>query len=213
LNLFDLHTAQPESARAAIFSRHGEAALAYFSTLLGSAPGRPQLVLVSRPRKSGYARRGYVVVVDDGQAAIEAPLASFIAHEFGHLWFGNANATTRHRWLDESISEYLALRYVEHGMGSAARDAMIERKRTSAAGIGQVLRPEAGTPALYSKGPLILLDLERKIGRPALDKILATAASRKTATTEEFLGIVAAHSAEAQADWLEAALLASNQQE
>jgi hypothetical protein len=65
------------------------------------------------------------------------------------------------------------MRYLEGEFGVAERDAMLARKRTAAAKAGPMVgdkRPSG--VALYQKGPVLLFDLEARIGRPTLDRIL-----------------------------------------
>jgi hypothetical protein len=185
---FSFYAADPDSELSGLYRRHGDLALAYLEDLLGPLrTGRPALVVVRRPRASGYARKGYVVVTDQNRPSNPAGTAKFIAHEFGHLWFSNANAATDDRWLDESTAEYVGLRYVEHAFGSPARVAMVERMRTAAAAAPPVLGERRNGSSIYEKGPLLLFELEDQIGRERMDSLMRVLASGRIDTTTEFL--------------------------
>jgi hypothetical protein len=203
---FELFARDLESERARLFRKHGIASIRFLEGWLGPMPNKPaRLVLVSRPRASGYARKGYIVFTE-GNDSTEEGAAKFTAHEFAHAWFSNANATTEHRWLDESIAEYVAIRYVEKTIGEAAAAAMFQAKQESASRAPAVLKAPADGGAIYAKGPLLLRELEGRIGRATLDAILAEAAQRRVGVTSEFHAILTSRASAADADWFGARL-------
>ena len=207
---FELFARDLESERARLFRSHGTASIRFLESWLGPMPKKPaRLVLVSRPRTSGYARQGYVVFTE-GNKMTQEGAAKFTAHELAHAWFSNANAATEHRWLDESIAEYVSIRYVEEAFGEPAAEAMFEAKRTSAAAAPPVLRAPPDGGAIYAKGPLLLRELERRIGRQTLDAVIAEAARRKVGVTADFLEILGARASAADAAWLAARLKDDN---
>jgi hypothetical protein len=145
-------------------------------------------VIVRRPRESGYARPGYIVVTETGAALDSAGLAKFMAHELAHSWFSKADPWGEDYWLTESPAEYLALRYVEASLGAEARERLVAPKRALAERAGPILgRGRPGENALYAKGPLLLMELELAITRDALDLVLRHAAAAETPTTAGFL--------------------------
>jgi hypothetical protein len=172
-------------------------------------PGRPaRLVMVKRARESGYARPGYVVVTDTDRGA-ERGIAKFVAHEFAHAWWSSGNATTEDRWLSEGIAEYAALRYIEHAFGAAALEEMIaerrERAKTAKSVLGGGLR---GNPELYNKAPVLLFELEGRIGRERMDRLLGRLARDPPDTTADFMRALSEAAGEAAQREFDAAMRA-----
>jgi aminopeptidase N len=145
-----------------------------------------RVVVVRRPRTSGYARKGYIVFTENSRGN-EAGVAKFAAHEFAHLWFSNANSQTSDRWLDESTAEYVSLRYVQDAMGAEALERLIAPKREVARTAKPVVGDTRTDAELYDKGPLLLFELEQAIGREKMDRLLAIVAARKIGVTADFL--------------------------
>lgn len=203
---FELFARDPGNEHGRLYLKHGTASIRFLEKWLGPMPGKPaRLVVVSRPRVSGYARKGYIVFTE-GAKGSERGTAKFTAHEFAHAWFSNANASTEHRWLDESTAEYASLRYVEEAFGKTAFEEMLAAKRKSAATAKPVLTANAGDAALYGKGALILHGLEERIGRDRLDTVLAEVARRNIGDTAEFLAFLSEQTDPATAAWLRAEL-------
>lgn len=188
----ELCAADPQSPIAAIYQRQGAAALKFLQDWFGPIPnGSPKVVVISRARDSGYARTGYVVVTDHGETPPEFRLAKFICHEFSHAWWSPAKADTEDHWLTESLAEYTGMRFVEAAFGVEDRDWYLTRKRETAAKAQPILgggRRDEDT--LYSKGPVLLFDLEARIGRPKMDAMMARLGRKPPRTTAEFLAVL-----------------------
>src|SRR3546814_20124500 len=91
-------------------------------------------------------------------------------------------------WLVESAAEYMSMRYVEHVFGAEELAKNIAAKREATKDAGPVMghgRPNR--VQLYGKGPLLLLDLEHRIGRPAMDRLMIAMAREPVHTTPIFL--------------------------
>jgi hypothetical protein len=189
---FEFYAADLEGASARVYRRHGEAAQRFLESLYGPMPGSPaRVVMVRRPRVSGYARPGYVVVTE-GRTGAEVGQAKFVAHEFAHAWWNGGNSNTEDRWLSESTAEYAAVRYVEAAFGVAARDEMLMSKRQAAAKAGPVLGAGRRTDAeLYNKGPVLLFELEQRIGRERLDQVMRELARNPPKVTADFMRVLA----------------------
>jgi hypothetical protein len=204
---FTLYAADPGSAMARLYLDHGARSRAWLSGWLGDiGQDRVALAIISRPRTSGYARKQFIVTTDQGEAPNPAPRAKFIAHELAHLWLSNANATTTDRWLDESTAEYAGLRYVEDAFGKEERDRLLEPKRAEAAKAPPLLGGAPTGAGLYSKGPLLLFELETRIGREAMDRLIGEVARRRIGRTPDFLAALARLTTPADAGWFEAKL-------
>lgn len=182
-----------------IFHRRSIDAARFMADWFGRPRDPIRIVVVSRPQTMGYARAGYTVVSDGGEAAAaaaqgefpESNPARYVAHEIAHAWWSPADPLTEDYWLSESVAEYVALRYIEAAFGRADLDRMVRAKQERAAGAGPLLaRRRPNSTQLYQLGPLLLLDLEQAIGREALDETLRRLGRRPPATTAEFLAVL-----------------------
>ena len=201
---FEFYAADLATNASEVYLRHGKAIVRFLEDWFGTMPGRPaRVVIVRRQRKSGYNRFGYIVMTDGGPQE-EAELAQFMAHEFAHSWWSPCDPRTEHRWLSESIAEYVALRYIEVAFGPNARDKALAIKRESAAKAGPLLGAgEREDAELYNKGPLLLADLETKIGRARIDSLLAELAHHPPHVTAEFMRALAARAGDEAASAFE----------
>src|SRR3546814_19132716 len=99
-----------------------------------------------------------------------------------------ASPLTDDFWLVESAAEYMSMRYVEHAFGAEELTKNIAAKRDATKDAGPVMGH--GRPnriQLYGKGPLLLLDLEHRLCRPALDRLMIALAKEPVPTPPAFL--------------------------
>lgn len=180
-----------------IFAANAGPIMAYYDNLFGPLPPGPPIRLVVVPRDGGgYERRGFIST-PDGSAELKVhPVfadwepARFIAHEFSHAWWWDAEAWTENYWLAESMAEYSSLRYTQFAFGDGPYETFLKRKIEPAKTAGPIIGAGGGRPsraALYMKGPLLLVDLEKKIGRPAMDRLLGILGRDHPHTTADFL--------------------------
>jgi len=200
----EVYAADFSAPLVAIFERQAVAATRFLQEWLGPLPRPVRLVVVSRDHTVGYARTGYTVVSDGGEAVRKAAeeagypepgSARHIAHEFAHAWWKNGDPLTEHYWLTESLAEYTAMRYIDAAFGQEEAQRIVARWRVRGEDAGPVLghgRPTGDQ--LYRRGPLLLHGLEQRIGREQLDRVLTTLAldpPRETAQFMQALGAVA----------------------
>ena len=204
---FELYAADLSAEASKTDLRQGAAVVAFLEAWFGTMPGRPaRVVVVRRQRKSGYSRLGYIVMTEGGTQR-EAELAQFMAHEFAHAWWAPCDPRTEHRWLSESIAEYVALRYIEAALGPTALEEALASKRDMARKAGPLLGAGEGDDAeLYSKGPLLLFDLETRIGRARMNELLAGLARDPPRVTAEFMRALTALAGEGPARVFEQAM-------
>jgi hypothetical protein len=180
-----------------IFAKNAGPIMAYYTNLFGPLPPGPPVRLVVVPRNGGgYERRGFISTPDGSEDIKRDPNfkewepARFIAHEFSHAWWWDADPMSENYWLAESMAEYSSLRYTQFAFGDGPYQTFVDRKRDSAKTAGPIIGNGGGRPsriALYQKGPLLLIDLEHKIGRPAMDKLLGILGRNHPHTTADFL--------------------------
>src|SRR3546814_17081703 len=84
-----------------------------------------------------------------------------------------ASPLTDDFWLVESAAEYMSMRYVEHAFGPEELAKNIAEKRKATVDVGPVMghgRPNRLQP--HGTGPLLLVALENRLGRPARDRVM-----------------------------------------
>jgi hypothetical protein len=185
------------------YVKHAEGAARYFEAMYGPLPRKVRMAQVWRERSMGYARTAYTVLSEGGRSTpdiTEVNPGRYVAHEIAHAWWMLASPLTDDFWLVESAAEYMSMRYVEHAFGAEELTKNIAAKRDATKDAGPVMGH--GRPnriQLYGKGPLLLLDLEQRIGRPAMDRLMIAMAKEPVHTTPVFLkhltAIAGAHAA------------------
>ena len=173
------------------YVKHAEGAARYFEAMYGPLPRKVRMAQVWRDRSMGYARTAYTVLSEGGRNTpdiTEVNPGRYVAHEIAHAWWMLASPLTDDFWLVESAAEYMSMRYVEHAFGPEELAKNIAAKRDATTEAGPVMghgRPNR--VQLYGKGPLLLLDLEHRIGRPAMDRLMIAMAKEPVHTTPVFL--------------------------
>lgn len=177
--------------RSQQYIKHSEAAARYFEAMFGPLPRKVRMAQVWRERSMGYARTAYTVVTE-GRAGSpedsEVGPGRHVAHEIAHAWWMLASPLTDDFWLVESAAEYMSMRYVEQAFGPEELAKNIAAKREATTKAGPVMghgRPDR--VQLYGKGPLLLVDLEHRIGRAAMDRLMIAMAKEPVHTTAVFL--------------------------
>lgn len=180
--------------RSVYYIRNSENAARFFSAWFGPLQHTVRMAVVNRQRSMAYARTAYTVFTEGtgNQAELpEAGPARHAAHEVAHAWWMLASPITDDFWLVESAAEYCAVRYIEHAFGAAEAERFLAEKRTASADAGPVMghgRPNR--VQLYQKGPLLLVDLEHRIGRPAMDRLMAEMSREPVHTTAVFMRLL-----------------------
>lgn len=181
-----------------VLRKHSIEAAAFHQKAFGPLPGGTiRLAVVPRKVGGAYARVGYTIIAEGRAAGEPAPefselsRAATVAHEFAHAWWAPADPLSEHYWLAESIAQYSSWRYIEATFGRSSLDADMQKTRAAVKDMGPVLghgRPSRGV--LYAKTPLLIVDLEKQIGRDRLDQVLRTLAQRPPRQTQEFLDVL-----------------------
>jgi len=158
---------------------------------------RASILIAPREIGGAYTRTKFIVY----QLMEKEP--DYIAHYFmgmsngfARIWWRNAPSDSWEDWLNESFAVYSTLMAVRERYGQGKFDELINQKRGFISRLD--LPPLAGfelggpliAPMLYNKGPLILNELEVRIGNPRFMNLLKTVAGRKVASTAEFMSLV-----------------------
>lgn len=192
------------------YVKHAEGAARYFEAMFGPLPRKVRMAQVWRKSGLGYARTAYTVLSEGGRASGDVPEvnpARYVAHEVGHAWWMLASPLSEDFWLVESAAEYMSMRYVEATFGAEEIAKNIASKVEGSKDAGPVMGH--GRPnriQLYGKGPLILWELDKRIGRAAMDRLMIAMAREPVHTTPIFLKHLTAIAGADQARWFETAM-------
>jgi len=152
------------------------------------------VAIAPRERGGGYARPGLIVLSELAEYPADRLLA-YIAHEFAHLWWTGAEVSTWEDWLNESFAEFAAVQAVGRRLGEAKRAATLERMRARLPGLPAIRgidrQSEQAHGVLYTKGAVLLADLEERIGEEKMTKLLRQRLLRRVKDTASFLQLLA----------------------
>ncbi len=214
---FEIYARDLDDPFVSIYRKNAGPALTYFTNLFGPMTAPSPIRMVISPRGGGgYERRSFISTGDGHEDLKANPKfdefgpARHIAHEIAHAWWWDADANSDNYWLAESMAEYSSLRWIRESYGEAAFKTLLDLKRESAKAAGPMIgRPGKGSRAvLYQKGPLLLFELQDRIGQPAMDKLLGVLGRHRPHTTGEFLKALSEVAGPEAAATFEAALKA-----
>lgn len=194
---FEIYARHLNGKVESIFRKTARPAFDYFTKLYGpfSAPSPIRVAVVPR-EGGGYERRSFIST-GDGAAEIkkvpnfpEYGPARHIAHEIAHGWWWNAVGQSDDYWMVESMAEYSSLRYVREAYGEAAFKTLLDAKKKAAEKAGPILtgnKSKPNTAVLYQKGPVLLFNLQDRIGQAKMDQFLGVIGRNPPQTTVQFL--------------------------
>jgi hypothetical protein len=160
--------------------------------------GGVEIVFARREKGGGYARPGLVVMLyrgayEDGSRA-DPGFIRALAHEISHLWWRGAQTTDWQDWLNESFAEMSALMVLRDEFGERVYEDWLARYRKASEGMppirGLDRDDENAYTTLYRKGPVVLAELEKSVGREAFLRFLRARIEREAVTTEACLDIL-----------------------
>ncbi len=159
-------------------------ALAFFSELYTPYPYK-EFDVVAMPVEAGGIEYPGVVVVTSGLFVNVGRLASVLAHETAHQWSFNLVGSDQIKspWLDESLTQYLTLRFQEEYSPNFVKGYETYWQRfwenasepTLPLGLPVTAYDEASyTGIIYAKGLFFFKALAETVGEEAFDKALRT---------------------------------------
>lgn len=193
-----LHTLGNEPRAADILSG-AEDVYRYYSNLMGPPRVRsPELTMILGNEDIGIAQPPMSFATGGNYVAlgIAPPRGQdfTLAHELAHFWWILGAAGTPDEFLTESLAEYVALRYGQSAWGDEWLAAKLERAtRISQSIDGSILDEgdfDGRETLLYFRGPLILWDLQRRIGTEAMDDLLASTHARDINKLRSFIELI-----------------------
>lgn len=138
----------------------------------------------------------------------------YFAHELGHLWWYKAKTNSWEDWLNESFAEYSALMIIREVFGENAFTKRLDKKRENLFGtkpIWEFDRNRTRTEEesrnvneiLYNKGPILLYELEKEIGKEHYIELCKMLFEKNINTTSEFLETLKLAEGENVSFWFE----------
>lgn len=187
-----------------------ESCVAYLDARFGSRNPFPggQVVIADRPG-TGYARKNYIVLSDAGLDSTRS-LHNFACHEISHYWTSLTAAMTADYWLSETMAEYAAAMYLREKDSQAAFDRRRAIWEEGGRSAGPVWTPamteRQSSQVAYRRGPLLLAQLEERIGPEQFGRFIDGYLVQGIHTTAPLLDHLAAVAGEESAAWFRAEL-------
>lgn len=215
------HTTTADSSLVRAMLLVAEQCAAHLRTRYAAGAPFPVVDLVLPPRSGpGYARKRFIVVpVGEWQGSPTeakdraATQMQFLCHELAHYWSSGAVASGPENWLNEAFAEFVAGRAVRALQGDSAFARIEAQWRTRAARAGVVWSPTATQRpdqyASYGKAPLLLAQLEQRVGAVAMERVLYAFMTRGPRTTPLVLDLMARELPREHVEWFSAALQSS----
>jgi hypothetical protein len=192
----EVYARNPTGVLETAWRKYAGRIVEYYVGLFGPLPPQslPERLVVLPRVGAAYARRAYISMPDGADEVKRmGPLPDWmlvatVSHEFAHAWWCHGDPLTEDHWLNESMAEYSSMRFTESIAGADALKVRIDKKIEPSRTAGPILgKGRPSKAALYQKGPLLLFDLDHRIGRVKMDELLGMIGRREVSTTAQFL--------------------------
>jgi hypothetical protein len=192
----EVYARNPNGVLETAWRKYAGHIVQYYVGLFGPLPPQslPERLVVLPRVGAAYARRAYISMPDGADEVRKmGPLPDWmlvatVSHEFAHAWWCHGDPLTEDHWLNESMAEYSSMRFTESIAGAEPLKVRIDKKIEPAKAAGPILGKGRPTKAaLYQKGPLLLFDLDHRIGRAKMDQLLGIVGREQVSTTAQFL--------------------------
>lgn len=171
------------------------------------------LVVSKRDKGGGYLRtRGIFLggLSDSSYLNERTGYIRYIAHEIAHLWWYGAPTSNWEDWLNESFAEYSAMKVIKELRGKEEFNTKLNIKRSESSNTPPIWGISRSDPlaeqVLYSKGIVLLSELEEKIGNNKFLELCKARIDKKTNNTIDFLSLINDIGGKEIADWFEQSL-------
>lgn len=179
-----------------------KAALSSYSKWYGRYPYSTLSIVVPPASGNGAGGMEYPTLVTAFGAASESPgyeLERTIVHEIGHQYFYGMIASNEFEeaWLDEGFTSYAEDKLMESAYGIQPslpiQASFVNKPATLPQESWKYGSSEIYTQNVYTRGKLVLLGIERQVGTPVMNKIMAKYSAKfrfKHPATADFQKIV-----------------------
>jgi len=182
----------------------------FFSNWFGDIEGQDMcLVLSKRDKGGGYSRKGGLFlggVSDSSYLNNRIDYIRYVGHEIAHFWWHGAESNWED-WLNESFAEYGAMMLIRELYSEEEFKAMLNAKRSESNQTPPIWElPRNSSSAelvLYSKGAVLLNELEDKIGNEHFLELCKARMNKNINNTSDFLNLLKDKDGREIADWFE----------
>jgi aminopeptidase N len=129
------------------FEATSRQAIEFFSDRIGPYPYE-KLANIEAPGLSGGAEHASAILYGEEVMDRQRPIASLVAHEIAHQWFGNSvtESDWDEVWLSEGFATYLSLLFTEHYEG---RDAFVSDLKRAQQTVASAAEKTPGQPIVH----------------------------------------------------------------
>jgi hypothetical protein len=181
-------------------------------SLLGKwfPPGNNSIAIVESMREAGggYARIGGLYLPEFNEKEFFETRKSYtryLAHETAHLWWYRANTNNWEDWLNEGFAEYSALMVLRELYGEEYFNRWTDNKKKRSEGVGPVWHTdrngEQAYTILYDKAPLLLRELEGRIGTDSFKQLMHALIINRVSDTSQLMAILEEMEGPETAEW------------
>lgn len=170
------------------------------------------LVVSKRDKGGGYSRKGGLFLgglSDSDYMNERIDYIQYLGHEIAHFWWNGAESNWED-WLNESFAEYSALLLIRELYSKEEFNSRLIRKRNESKNTPPIWEISRSDPlaqqVLYSKGVVLLSELEDKIGNQAFFKLCKARIENKINNTLDFLDLITDIGGKEICDWVEQSL-------
>lgn len=170
-----------------------------------------------REKGGGYSRKGTLVLGglnDKTFSSKREAYLRYLAHETAHFWWNMADSGSWDDWLNEGFAEYCALLVIRDRFGEDAFSGRIMNKKDHMKGIPPLWEFNRGDVSteekrqitealLYSKAPVLLDALKKKMGFDSFIALCRAMIIRKIRTTGDMLDLLQETEGKTIRDWFE----------
>lgn len=169
-----------------------------------------KFILHDRP-ESGYARKAYIALSSIAKSKPEN-LTGFVCHELAHYWSSYGKFDTVDNWLNEGFAVYVELMAIREIYGEAVFQQKLEafKQQINGKKLPSIWTKEdqSRRPYLvnYRKGPLLLSELEERLGKKDFLIFMQKYMNGKVSATPQLFEFITELSDESTSDWFESKL-------
>ena len=170
------------------------------------------LVVSKRDKGGGYSRKGGLFLgglTDSNYLNKRTDYVRYLGHEIAHFWWRGA-ASNWEDWLNESFAEYSAMILIKELRSKEEFNSRLNIKRSESNNTPPIWEISRNAPlaqqVLYSKGVILLIELEEKIGNNKFLELCRARIDKKTNNTLDFLNLIKDIGGKEIADWFEQSL-------
>lgn len=147
----------------------------------------------------GYCRPGLIVLPGKQsedthwkyQSNSKDYMFKYLAHELAHMWWSKADVSTWENWLNESFAEYSSLMAIRELKSNSQFIELIEKYKKKCTDIISIKNctkeSKDSFDVWYVKGPVILNQLENKLGELRFKNLCKIIHTEKLRTTDDII--------------------------